>query len=59
MISPIANGALGLQSKLHSASMSIGDREFSFYAEKENIEDWGDAVKFTPSLFLETMRRIV
>ena len=59
MISPSTNGAICIQSKLHTASISVGDNEFSFYSEKDNNEDWGDNVKFNPSVFLETMRRIV
>ena len=58
MISPSTNGSLSLQSKLHTASISVGDKEFSFYSEKDNNEDWGDNVKFNPSVFHETMRRI-
>ena len=59
MISPAPNGTLGLQSKSHIASISIGDEEFSFYSSKNDVEDWDDHVKFTPEMLLETMRRIV
>lgn len=59
MISPALNGSLTLQSKRHPASISVGDKAFSFYSETENGEDWDDNVSFTPSEFLETMRRIV
>jgi hypothetical protein len=59
MISPAPNGSLGLQSKLHTASISVGDSEFSFYSENSEGEDWDDNIKFTPSGFLEIMRRIV
>lgn len=59
MISPAPNGSLGLQSKKHSASISVGDKVFSFYSETENGEDWGDNLVFVPSVFLDIMRRIV
>lgn len=59
MISPAPNGSLGLQSKKHSASISVGDKVFSFYNETENGEDWGDNIMFVPSVFLDIMRRIV
>ena len=59
MISPDPNGCLGLQSKRHTASISIGDKEYSYYSEKGAKEDWADNVKFTPSSFLQVMRRIV
>lgn len=58
MISPAPNGSLGLQSKKHSASISVGDKVFSFYSETENGEDWDDNVMFVPSVFLDIMRRI-
>lgn len=59
MISPAPNGSLGLQSKRHPASISVGDKEFSFYSETEKGEDWGDNIKFNPSDFLAIMRKIV
>lgn len=59
MLSPAPNGSLGLQSKRHVASMSVGDEEFSYYSCRDHAEDWGNHVKFTPVAFLEIMRRIV
>lgn len=59
MISPAPNGTLGLQSKLNVASISMGDEEYSYYSCRDGREDWGDFVPFTPSGFLEVMRRIV
>lgn len=59
MISPAPNGTLSLQSKHHTASLSVGDDEFSYYSVKNDKEDWADHVKFTPSSFLKIMRRIV
>ena len=59
MISPAPNGTLGLQSKRHIASISVGEEEYSFYSCKDSKEDWGNHVKFTPERFLETMRQIV
>ena len=59
MISPAPDGTIGLQSKLHTSSISVGDREFSYYSAKGDLEDWGDNVTFTPYSFLEVMRKIV
>jgi hypothetical protein len=59
MISPEASGALALQSKLHNATISIGDEEFSYYRSSEDGEEGKSHVKFSPELFLEIMRRIV
>lgn len=59
MISPDSNGCLGLQSKRHTASISIGDEKYSYYSENGAKEDWADNVNFTPSSFLRVMRRIV
>ena len=59
MISPAPVGTIGLQSKLHTSSISVGDREFSYYSAKGDLEDWGDNVTFTPYSFLEVMRKIV
>ena len=57
MISPAPDGTIGLQSKLHTSSISVGDREFSYYSAKGDMEDWGDNVTFTPYSFLEVMRK--
>ena len=59
MISPAPDGTLALQSKCHTSSISVGDREFSYYSAAGDIEDWADNVTFTPYSFLEVMRRIV
>ncbi len=59
MISPAPDGTLGLQSKCHTSSISIGDKEFSYYSAAGDVEDWGDNVVFTPYSFLEIMRKIV
>lgn len=59
MISPAPNGTLSLQSKQHTASLSVGDEEFSYYSMINGKEDWADHVKFAPSSFLRVMRRIV
>lgn len=59
MISPTPDGTLALQSKCHTSSISIGDKEFSYYCAAGNMEDWADNVTFTPYSFLEVMRRIV
>jgi hypothetical protein len=59
IILPARNPSLGFQSNLHTASIGVGDSEFSFYSENSEGEDWDDNIKFTPSGFLEVMRRIV
>ncbi len=59
MISPAPDGTLALQSKGHTSSISIGDKEFSYYSAAGDMEDWADNVTFTPYSFLEVMRKIV
>ena len=59
MISPETSGALALQSKLHNATISIGDEEFSYYRIADDGEEGKSHVKFSPESFLEIMRRIV
>lgn len=58
-ISPASNGTLGLQSKRHIASISVGDKEFSFYYCFDGEENGGNHLEFSPSAFLNLMRRIV
>jgi len=58
MISPAPDGTLGLQSKCHTSSISVGDKKFSYYSAKGDMEDWADDVIFTPNSFLEVMRKI-
>ena len=59
MISPAPDGTLALQSKCHTSSISVGDKDFSYYSSTGDKEDWGDNVTFTPNSFLEIMRKIV
>ena len=58
IISPAPDGTLALQSKCHTSSISVGDKEFSYYSATGDMEDWGDNVTFTPNSFLEVMRKI-
>ena len=58
MIGPDTNAALGLQSKVTDACISVGDKEYSFYADINGVEYHGNHVAFTPSAFLDTMREI-
>ena len=58
MISPATNGTLTLQSKQHTASISIGDNEFSYYSCINTIENWADDIKFSAQSFLKIMRQI-
>lgn len=59
MISPAPNGTLGLQSKRHVASISIGDKEFSYFCSKDEVEEGDSHILFVPSTLLNLMRRIV
>jgi hypothetical protein len=59
MISPAPNGSLSLQSKRHTASISVGDMEFSYYSSNGDTEEGESHLKFTPDSFLNVMRRIV
>ena len=59
MISPAPDGTLALQSKCHTSSISVGDKEFSYYSAAGDMEDWADNVTFAPYAFLEVMRKIV
>lgn len=53
-----ANATIGLQSKLTKACISLGAREFSYYARK-NGERLGEShIDFTPEALLNTMRKI-
>ena len=58
MISPDTNGALGLQSKRGIATISVGDKEFSYYSETSMGEVWKSHVAFSPEVFLNVMRKI-
>lgn len=58
MLSLATNGTLTLQSKRHTASISIGDEEFSYYSCINNTECWADNVKFATQSFLKIMRQI-
>lgn len=58
MIGPDTNAALGLQSKLTDACISVGANEYSYYADINGVECHGNHMAFTPSAFLNTMRAI-
>lgn len=58
MISPDTNGALGLQSKHGIATISVGDKEFSYYIETDKGEVGKSHVEFSPEQLLEIMRKI-
>ena len=58
MMSPDTNGAVGLQSKSGMSSISVGDKEFSYYHETECGEEWEDHVEFSPEKLLAVMRKI-
>jgi len=59
MIGPDTNATLGLQSKTTMACISVGAKEYSYYAEIDGKEYYGNHLAFTPESFLETMRSIV
>ena len=58
MIGPETNGTLGLQNSVSDACISIGENEYSYYAEIDGKELHGNHLAFSPSSFLETMRLI-
>lgn len=59
MISPETNGALGLQSKYHTSSISIGAYEFSYYSFTSENEVGENNIPFTAPKMLNIMRKIV
>ena len=46
-------------SKRHVASISIGDKEFSYFCSKDEVEEGDSHILFIPSTLLDLMRRIV
>ena len=58
MIGPDTNATIGLQSKATGACVSIGDEEYSYYADVDGKELHGNHLKFTPDSFLQTLREI-
>ena len=58
MIGPDPNATLGLQSKVTDACISLGSEEYSYYAIINDKEYHGNHLEFTPTAFLETMRKI-
>ena len=58
LIGPDSNATLCLQSKQTNACMSIGAKEYSYYA-RVNGKRYGEShVAFTPEAFLSTLREI-
>lgn len=58
LIGADTNATLGLQSKATDACVSIGEEEYSYYAEINGGEFHGNHVYFSPPSFLDIMRRI-
>ncbi len=58
MIGPDTNATLGLQSKKTDACMSIGADDYSYYAVIDGKEYYSNHVSFSPSSFLDVMRKI-
>ena len=58
MIGPDTNATVGLQSKVTDACISVGTKEYSYYAEINGKEFYGNHIAFTPFALLETMRNI-
>lgn len=58
MVSPAPNGSLTLQSKRHTASISVGDQDYSYYSSIGENEEGESHLKFCPNSFLSLMRRI-
>ena len=58
MMGPETNATIGLQSKLSRALVSLGAGEFSYFVRKSGERMAGSHVKFSPSVFLKTLREI-
>lgn len=58
LIGADTNATLGLQSKITDACISIGEEDYSYYAEINKGEFHGNHIHFSPISFLDTMRRI-
>ena len=58
LIGPDSNATLGLQSKVTNACISLGSREYSYYARINGTRYGESHVDFTPESFLKTMREI-
>jgi hypothetical protein len=55
---PEVNACIGFQSKRSGACVSLGAKEFSYYVKKNGERMAGSHVDFTPSVFLDTLRKI-
>lgn len=58
LIGADANATLGLQSKTTKACISIGAKEYSYFARKDGNRFGESHVDFTPEALLNTMREI-
>ena len=58
MIGPDVNATLGLQSRQTGGSISVGEKEFSYYVDKEGEEYHDSHVPFSADLLLNIMRKI-
>ena len=59
MIAPDLNATVGLQSKQSGGCISIGEKEFSYYAEKAGKEYHASHEPITPNRVLDVMRLIL
>ena len=58
MISPDVNGTLMLQSDTHIASISIGEKEFSYLSKKDGCHKGQSHIPFDAETILNIMRSI-
>lgn len=58
MFGPEVNACIGLQSKGSGACVSLGGKEFSYFAIKDGKRIAASHVEFSPTDFLETLRQI-
>lgn len=58
MISPDVNGTLLLQSDTHIASISIGEKEFSYLSKKDGCRNGKSHIPFDAESMLNIMRSI-
>ena len=58
VIFPERNGTLFMQNEQHDAGINIGNKDFSYYINKDGKVIGENGKKFTPKSLLETIREI-
>lgn len=57
-ISPNVNGTLFLQSTKHVSSLSLGEKEYSFFSNKDGLREGESHIPFSVGEFLSAMRSL-